>query len=122
MATAQPSSSRPASSLLGALPLRFDCPDTPELAQITGYNPAFVARCISVDRFGRMLTYGAIVAAGWGFWRYDVIKRERAARIAAENRLIAIQQQAAEERQQAAAERLLLIGIINDLAAQQRNR
>ena len=110
-------------------------PCTPELAQITGCNPAPIARYIGVDIFGRMLTYGAVVAGGLGFWRYEMIKRERAARIAAENRAIAIQQQAeaerrqaAEERQQAAAtlrlaaeERLRLIDTINELVAQQRN-
>ena len=88
-----------------------------------------------------------------------MIKKERAARIAAENRIVAIQQQreaerrqeeverrqadaerraflAAElraerqfflatlaaERRQAAEERLQLMGIINELIAQQRNR
>ena len=50
-------------------------------------------------------TYGAVVAGGLGFWRYEMIKRERAARIAAENRAIAIQQQAEAERRQAEAER-----------------
>ena len=105
-------------------------------------NPAIIAKYISVDIFGRMLTYGAVVAGGLGFWRYQMIKRERAARIAAENRAIAIQQQAAEERkrfmatidelatelqqaaadrQQAAEERLRLMDTINDLVAQQRN-
>ena len=96
-----------------------------------------------------MLTYGAVVAGGLGFWRYEMIRRERAARIAAENRAIAIQQQAeaerrlaeaerqqaaeerqqaAEERRQAAAnlrqaaeERLRLIDTINELVTQQRN-
>ena len=80
-------------------------PCTLELAQITGCNPAPIARYIGVDIFGRMLTYGAIVAGGLGFWRYEMIKRERAARIAAENRAIAIQQQAEAERRQAEAER-----------------
>ena len=74
-------------------------PCTPELAKITGCNPALIAKYISVDIFGRMLTYGAVVAGGLGFWRYEMIKRERAARIAAENRAIAIQQQAAAERE-----------------------
>ena len=74
-------------------------PCTPELAKITGCNPALIAKYISVDIFGRMLTYGAVVAGGLGFWRYEMIKRERAARIAAENRAIAIQQQAAVERE-----------------------
>ena len=58
-----------------------------------------------------------------------MIKKERAARIAAENRIVAIQQQREVERRQeeverrqAAAERLQLMGIINELIAQQRNR
>ena len=118
-------------------------PDTPELAQIACCNPAPLARYINVEIFGRMLTYGAIVAGGLGFWRYDMIKRERAARIAAENRSIEIQKQAAEERQtllatldeerqQAAAERQTFLAtltaerqqfmsIINELVSQQRN-
>ena len=99
-------------------------------------NPAPIARYIGVDIFGRMLTYGAVVAGGLGFWRYEMIKRERTARIAAENRAIAIQQQAeaerrqatvererfmasiTEERQQAAAERERFITTIDGLVAQ----
>ena len=104
-------------------------PCTLELAQITGCNPLPIARYIGVDIFGRVLTYGAVVAGGLGFWRYEMIKRERAARIAAENRVIAMQQQmeaerqqAAEERRQAAEVRLRLADIISALAAQQRSR
>ena len=78
---------------------------TLELAQSMCCNPAPIARYIDVEIFGRMLTYGAIVAGGLGFWRYDVIKRERAARIAAENRIIAIQQQADVDRRQMESER-----------------
>ena len=111
-------------------------PCTPELAQIACCNPAPLAQYINVEIFGRMLTYGAIVAGGLGFWRYDMIKRERAARIAAENRAIAIQQQAdadrrqadadrEQERQQVAAEReqerQQFMAIINELVAQRRN-
>ena len=121
----------------------MNAPCTLELAQTACCNPAPLARYINVELFGRMLTYGAIVAGGLGFWRYEMIKRERAARIAAENRAIAIQQQAAEERQtllatldeerqQAAAERQTFLAtltserqqfmsIINELVAQQRN-
>ena len=58
-----------------------------------------------------------------------MIKRERAARIAAEHRAIAIQQQAeverlqfSEDRRQAAEERLRLMDIISDLVAQRRSR
>ena len=107
-------------------------PCTPELAQIACCNPAPLARYINVEIFGRMLTYGAIVAGGLGFWRYDMIKRERAARIAAENRAIAIQQQADADRRQADAdrrqadadreqERQQFMSIINELVSQQRN-
>ena len=81
-------------------------------------NPAMIARYISVDIFGRMLTYGTVVAGGLGFWRYEMIKRERAARIAAENRAIAIQQQAADERRQAAAERERLMATVTGLVEQ----
>ena len=87
-------------------------PCTPELAQIACCNPAPLARYINVELFGRMLTYGAIVAGGLGFWRYDMIKRERAARIAAENRSIEIQKQAAVDRQQADAERQTLMATL----------
>ena len=107
-------------------------PCTPELAQIACCNPAPLARYINVEIFGRMLTYGAIVAGGLGFWRYDMIKRERAARIAAENRAIAIQQQADADRRQADAdrrqadadreqERQQFMSIINELVSQRRN-
>ena len=95
-------------------------PCTPELAKITGCNPALIARYISVDIFGRMLTYGAVVAGGLGFWRYEMIKRERAARIAAENRAIAIQQQAAEERRQAAAERERFMATMDELTTERQ--
>ena len=109
---------------------------TAEQAQSMCCNPAPIARYIDVEIFGRMLTYGAIVAGGLGFWRYDVIKRERAARIAAENRAIAIQQQADADRRQVeserqaerqafldtlTAERQQFMATINELVAQQRN-
>ena len=104
-------------------------PGTPQVAQIACCNPVPLTRYINVELFGRMLTYGAIVAGGLGFWRYDMIKRERAARIAAENRAIAIQHQADaerqtllatldEERQQAAAERERLMAIVTGLMEQ----
>ena len=90
-----------------------------------------------------MLTYGAVVAGGLGFWRYEMIKRERAARIAAENKLAELQnkweserrqtteerrliaeerRQFAEERRLAAEVRLRLVDIISTLATQQRRR
>ena len=95
-------------------------PGTLELAQIACCNPAPLARYINVELFGRMLTYGAIVASGLGFWRYDMIKRERAARIAAENRAIAIQQQAAADRLQAAEELLQIAEERRQIAEERR--
>ena len=83
-------------------------------------NPAIIARYISVDIFGRMLTYGAVVAGGLGFWRYEMIKRERAARIAAEHRAMAIQQQAAVERRQAAVERERFMATMDELTTERQ--
>ena len=83
-------------------------------------NPAMIARYISVDIFGRMLTYGAVVAGGLGFWRYEMIKRERAARIAAEHRAMAIQQQAAVERRQAAVERERFMATMDELTTERQ--
>ena len=106
-------------------------------------NPAPIARYIGVDLFGRMLTYGAVVAGGWGLWIYEMIRRERAARIAAENKLAELQnereaerrqtteellriaeerRQIAEERRLAAEVRLRLVDIISALATQQCRR
>ncbi len=72
---------------------------TPEVAALTGCNVGPVAKYVDVDVFGRMLTYGGLVAGIGGFWRYDMIKKERAARIAAQNQLAEIQKQWQEERQ-----------------------
>ena len=95
-------------------------PCTLELAKIAGCNPALIAKYISVDIFGRMLTYGAVVAGGLGFWRYEMIKRERAARIAAEHRAMAIQQQAAVERRQAAVERERFMATMDELTTERQ--
>ena len=76
---------------------------TPEVAALTGCNPSSVARYINVDVFGRMLTYGGLVGGIGGFWRYDMIKKERAARIAAQNEAVELRKQLHEERLKNAA-------------------
>ena len=73
---------------------------TPEVAALTGCNAGPVAKYVNVDVFGRMLTYGGLVGGLGGFWRYDMIKKERAARIAAQNQLAELQRKWQEERQQ----------------------
>lgn len=72
---------------------------TPEIAALTGCNAGSVAKFINVDVFGRMLTYGGLVGGIGGLWRYDMIKKERAARIAAQNQLAEFQKQWQAERQ-----------------------
>ena len=122
---------------------------TPEVAALTGCNAGSVAKYVNVDVFGRMLTYGGLVGGLGGFWRYDMIKKERAARIAAQNQLAELQKQwqeerqglmeelaearrladerAAEERQQAAEDRRAFLAALSELTAeiaqlrQQRN-
>ncbi len=76
-----------------------NAPCTPELASLKGCNLSPAARYINVDVFGRMLTYAVLVGGIGGLWKYDMIKKERAARIAAENQLAELQKQATEERQ-----------------------
>ena len=78
---------------------------TLEVATLTGCNPGSVARYINVDVFGRMLTYGGLVGGIGGFWRYDMIKRERAARIAAQVQVAELQKQLEEQRAKNAAAR-----------------
>ena len=78
---------------------------TPEIAALTGCNPGSVARYINVDVFGKMLTYGGLVGGIGGFWRYDMIKKERAARIAAENQAAELRKQLHDEREKNAARR-----------------
>ena len=78
---------------------------TPEVAALTGCNPGSVAKYVNVDVFGRMLTYGGLVGGIGGFWRYDMIKKERAARIAAQNEAVELRKQLQEERVKNAARR-----------------
>ncbi len=87
-------------------------PCTPEVASITACNPAPAARYVNVDIFGRMLTYALLVGGIGGLWKYDMIKKERAARIAAEEKRAAAEGKwvAAESRlveERAAAEKRL---------------
>ena len=90
---------------------------TLEIAALTGCNPGSVARYVNVDVFGRMLTYGGLVGGIGGFWRYDMIKKERAARIAAQNQLAELQKQWQEERQGLMEERQ---GLMEELAEERR--
>ena len=71
---------------------------TLEIAALTGCNPGSIAKYVNVDVFGRMLTYGGLVGGIGGFWRYDMIKRERAARIAAQMQVAELQKQLEEQR------------------------
>ncbi len=111
---------------------------TLEIATLTGCNPGSIAKYINVDIFGRMLTYGGLVGGIGGFWRYDMIKKERAARIAAQMQVAELQKQLEEqramnaaireeERRQAAEDRQAFLSALSDLTAelaylrQQRN-
>ncbi len=78
---------------------------TLEIATLTGCNPGSIARYVNVDVFGRMLTYGGLVGGIGGFWRYDMIKKERAARIAAQMQVAELQKQLEEQRAKNAAAR-----------------
>ena len=78
---------------------------TSEVAALTGCNPGSIAKYVNVDVFGRMLTYGGLVGGIGGFWRYDMIKKERAARIAAQQQAAELQKQLTEERVKNAAAR-----------------
>ena len=80
-----------------------DC--TPEIAALTGCNMGAVAQYVNVDVFGRMITYGGLVGGIGGFWRYDMIKKERAARIAAQNEAAELRKQLHDEREKNAARR-----------------
>lgn len=71
---------------------------TPHVAALTGCNPGSIAEYINVDVFGRMLTYGGLAGGIGGFWRYDMIKKERAARIAAQLQVVELQKQLEEQR------------------------
>ena len=76
-----------------------------EVSALTGCNAGSVAKFINVDVFGRMLTYGGLVGGIGGFWRYDMIKKERAARIAAQMQAAELQKQLEEVRAKNAADR-----------------
>ena len=76
---------------------------TLEIAGLTGCNPGSIARYVNVDVFGRMLTYGGLVGGIGGFWRYDMIKKERAARIAVQMQVAELQKQLEEQRAKNAA-------------------
>ena len=87
-----------------------------------------------------MVTYGGLVGGIGGLWRYDMIKKERAARIAAQNRLAELQkeweeerrgfrealaearrlaeEQAAEERRLAAQDRQAFLAALTELTAE----
>ena len=120
-----------------------------EVSALTGCNVGSVAKFINVDVFGRMLTCGGLVGGIGGFWRYDMIRKERAARIAAQMQAAELRkqleevraknaadreeerkraaQQAAEDRQQAAEDRQAFLSALSELTAeiahlrQQRN-
>ncbi len=76
---------------------------TLEIAGLTGCNLGSVAKYVNVDVFGRMLTYGGLVGGIGGFWRYDMIRKERAARIAAQMQVAELQKQLEEARAKNAA-------------------
>ena len=111
-----------------------------EVSALTGCNVGSVAKFINVDVFGRMLTYGGLVGGIGGFWRYDMIRKERAARIAAQTQAAELRkqleevraknaadreeerkraaQQAAEDRQQAAEDRQAFLSALSELTAE----
>ena len=76
---------------------------TTDVAALTGCNPGSIAKYVDVDVFGRMLTYGGLAGGIGGFWRYDMIKKERAARIAAQMQVVELQKQLEEQRARNAA-------------------
>jgi len=80
-------------------------PCTADLSRFTGCSPAPLARYITIDIFGRILTYSALTGAGGGVWNWNMISKERAARRAAENRAAEAELALAEERKRADEER-----------------
>ena len=80
-------------------------PCTADLSRFTGCSPAPLARYITIDIFGRILTYSALTGAGGGVWNWNMISKERAARRAAENRVAEVERALAEERKRADEER-----------------
>ena len=82
-------------------------PCTADLSRFTGCSPTPLARYITIDIFGRILTYSALTGAGGGVWNWNMISKERAARRAAENRAAEVERALAEERKRADEERQL---------------
>ena len=82
-------------------------PCTADLSRFTGCSPAPLARYITIDIFGRIITYSALTGAGGGVWNWNMISKERAARRAAENRAAEAERALAEERKRADEERQL---------------
>ncbi len=80
-------------------------PCTADLSRFTGCSPTPLARYITIDIFGRILTYSALTGAGGGVWNWNMISKERAARRAAENRVAEVERALAEERKRADEER-----------------
>ena len=80
-------------------------PCTADLSRFTGCSPTPLARYITIDIFGRILTYSALTGAGGGVWNWNMISKERAARRAAENRAAEVERALAEERKRADEER-----------------
>ena len=82
-------------------------PCSADLSRFTGCSPAPLARYITIDIFGRIITYSALTGAGGGVWNWNMISKERAARRAAENRAAEVERALAEERKRADEERQL---------------
>ena len=80
-------------------------PCTADLSRFTGCSPTPLARYITIDIFGRILTYSALTGAGGGVWNWNMISKERAARRAAENRVAEAERALAEERKRADEQR-----------------
>ena len=80
-------------------------PCTADLSRFTGCSPTPLARYITIDIFGRIITYSALTGAGGGVWNWNMISKERAARRAAENRVTEVERALAEERKRADEER-----------------
>ena len=80
-------------------------PCTADLSRFAGCSPAPLARYITIDIFGRIITYSALTGAGGGVWNWNMISKERAARRAAENRAAEAERALAEERKRADEER-----------------
>ena len=82
-----------------------NAPCTPGLAARTDCDPAEIGRYISIDVFGRILTYSAITAAAGGVWNYSMFTRMRAQIAAEKQRADAAVQQLTEYRRHFEEER-----------------